>query len=252
VNPDAVTVELEVMLTGETPTPEGYVFRGGGIGVTRVASVLASGLLPIGGTVNLACVAYIVRHPSAGTILIDTGFHPDASGDRRKDFGLAMSLVFRSLRPAEEPYEAQLQARGVEPSSVKRVIMTHLHVDHTSGMRLLPHAQFICSRREWQAANGHGAEAKGFVAHHFPPESRVDLVDFELAAEPYGPFGETIDLLGDGSIRLVSTPGHTQGHLSVLLQLTDNRRVLVVGDAAYTLRSIERQILPLITVNDKL
>jgi glyoxylase-like metal-dependent hydrolase (beta-lactamase superfamily II) len=135
---------------------------------------------------------------------------------------------------------------------VKRVIMTHLHVDHTSGMRLLPHARFICSRREWQAASGHGAEAKGFVAHHFPSESRFDLVDFDLAAEPYGPFGETIDLLGDGSIRLISTPGHTEGHLSVLLQLTDGRHVLVVGDAAYTLRSIERQILPLFTVSDKL
>jgi glyoxylase-like metal-dependent hydrolase (beta-lactamase superfamily II) len=116
--------------------------------------------------------------------------------------------------------------------------MTHLHVDHTSGMRLLPKATFICAEQEWAAAQGRFAAAHGYVHHHLPAESRVELLDFDRQREPYGAFAKTIDLAGDGSIRLVFTPGHTHGHQSVLLRLGDGHSVLVVGDAAYTSQSI--------------
>ena len=56
-------------------------------------------------------------------------------------------------------------------------------------------------------------------------------------APPGAGFSHTLDLLGDGSIRLVSTPGHSPGHLSVLLRAATGP-VLVVGDAAYTCRAI--------------
>ena len=75
----------------------------------------------------------------------------------------------------------------------------------------------------------------------------MDLVDFASQGERHAPFNATIDFLGDGSVRLVSTPGHTPGHLSVLLQVERGRQVMVVGDAAYTLRSIREELLPLLT-----
>ena len=106
--------------------------------------------------------------------------------------------------------------------------MTHLHVDHTSGMRLLPKAEFTCSREEWVATRKRLAAAKGYIRHHLPPESRMRLIDFDQDGETYGVFSRTIDLLGDGSVRLISTPGHTIGHLSVLLRLTQGSLVLVV------------------------
>jgi N-acyl homoserine lactone hydrolase len=117
-------------------------------------------------------------------------------------------------------------------------------------MRVLPNARFVCARREWRAAKARGAVTKGYVGHHLPPEERIEPVDFEADGEPYGPFTSTIDLLGDGSIRLVSTPGHTSGHMSVLLSPAGARQVLVVGDAAYTRRSIEEERLSLLTAND--
>jgi glyoxylase-like metal-dependent hydrolase (beta-lactamase superfamily II) len=81
---------------------------------------------------------------------------------------------------------------GIEPDGVERVIMMHAHVDHTSGMRLLPNPEFACSATEYSP-------------------------DFH--------------------------PGRTACHLSVLLRLTHDRQVLVVGDAAYTLRNIPWGIL---------
>ena len=239
-------VELDVIRTGEIATPEPYVFRPGGGLLERLRA-----LAPPWPTIDLACVAYVVRHPREGTFLIDTGMHPDAAADLRRDFGTPMSLLFRALRPAEVPFDEQLRELGVEPDEVERVLMTHLHVDHTSGMRLLPGATFTCTREEWAAATGARSWARGYVASHLPPAERVDRVDFGLHGERHGPFARTIDLFGDGSVRLVSTRGHTAGHMSVLLRQAGGRQVLVVGDAAYTLRSIERGVLPLLTPDER-
>lgn len=241
-------VELDAILTALLPSPRGYVYPQGGNVLTRTAGVLN----PAAETVELACLAYVVRHPSAGTLLIDTGLHPDAIADLRRDFGLAMGLMFARIRPAEPPYDEQLGELGVDPAGELRVLMTHLHVDHTSGMRLLPRATFVCSRAEWRAATGRSAVAKGYVGHHLPPASRVELIDFERDGEPHGPFPDTVDLLGDGAIRLISTPGHTAGHMSVLLRLSDDRQALIAGDAAYTVRAIREQILPLLTADERL
>ena len=240
-------VGVELMITAAVPTPYGYVFRAEGNSLARWRAGL-----PIGRheSVQSPCIAYIVRHPAAGVILIDTGLHPDAQRDLRRDFGRPMSLLFRSLRPAANDFSAELRARGVQPGQVQSVLMTHLHVDHTSGMRLLPNATFTCSRPEWSAAHGRAASARGYVSHHLPPSERMDLLDFARDGEAFGAFTRTIDLLGDGTIRLISTPGHTAGHLSVLLSLADGKSMLVVGDAAYTIRNIREGILPMLTWDD--
>ena len=76
------------------------------------------------------------------------------------------------------------------------------------------------------------------------------LLDFAQDGGPHGPFARTVDLLGDGSIRLVSTPGHTRGHLSVLLQVNGGGQVLAIGDAVYTMRNLRDELLPLLTWDD--
>jgi glyoxylase-like metal-dependent hydrolase (beta-lactamase superfamily II) len=240
-------VRLEVMRTAEIPMPHGYVFRAPGNPLAR----LRAGLSTNGEVLRAPCLAYLIRHPALGPIPIDTGLHPDALTNLRKDFGLAMGLLFRDLTPAGPPFDEQLRERGVQPDELDRVVMTHLHVDHTGGMRLLPRATFLCTREEWHAAHGRFAALQGYVGHHLPPAARVELLDYSRQGEPFGSFARTIDLFGDGSVRLVSTPGHTPGHQSVLLRLEDGRQVLVVGDAAYTLRSIREQVLPMRTADDE-
>jgi N-acyl homoserine lactone hydrolase len=242
----AIGVELDTIVTAKVSMPYGYVYRSGGSPARRILT----GISPFGESLSAPCLAFVVRHPSAGTILIDTGMHRDAREDPRRDFGIPLSLIFRGLRPAEEPFDEQLRALDIEPDSVERVIMTHLHLDHTSGMRLLPNAKFIASGPEWAATRGRFPISKGYVSHHLPDVSQMQLLDFESDGEPYATFKQTIDLLGDDTIRVISTPGHSAGHLSVLLRLDHNRQVLLVGDAAYTLRNIHEEILPMLTDND--
>jgi glyoxylase-like metal-dependent hydrolase (beta-lactamase superfamily II) len=244
-----IAVKLDLMLTAHVSMPYAYVYRAQGNPLTRLLAVIR----PREQALVAPCLAYAVHHPSAGTILIDTGMHPDASTDLRRDFGTPLGVLFRGLRPAPEPFDGQLRALDVAPERVTRAIMTHLHVDHTSGMRLLPNARFLCSQAEWAAATqARFAVKNGYVSHHLPPVARMQLLDFDRDGEAYGPFARTIDLLGDKSIRLISTPGHTPGHLSVLLRLAHGRQALVIGDAAYTLRNVRERILPMLTAGDTL
>ena len=243
---NATAVELDVIVTAKVSMPYGYVYRAQGNPVKRVLTAIS----PFGEALEAPCTVFVVRHPSAGTILIDTGMHRDAREHPRRDFGIPLSLMFRGLKPADEPFDEQLRALDIEPDSVERVVMTHLHLDHTSGMRLLPNAKFTASDAEWAATQGRFPAVKGYVPHHLPAVSRMQLLDFDREGEPYATFERTIDLLGDGTIRLISTPGHSAGHLSVLLRLADGGQALLVGDAAYTLRNIQEEILPILTDDD--
>jgi glyoxylase-like metal-dependent hydrolase (beta-lactamase superfamily II) len=130
----------------------------------------------------------------------------------------------------------QLRERGIQQADVNVVVMTHLHIDHASAMSEFPNATFVFSAREWEAATDQRNWQHGYRTRQFDHAFDYRTLDFEGAAttDSYATFGRSVDLLGDGSIRLVYTPGHTHGHMSVVLRLGGDREALVAGDAIYT------------------
>lgn len=244
--PSAQAPPVEVIVAAYLPTPHDYVFRASEHRIGRFRHGLRAGA----DALRSPCVAFVIRHPTEGPILVDTGLHPDALAGAAADFGFPMRFLFSAMEPEPPAFDAQLRRRGIEPDDVAQVVMTHLHVDHTSGMRLLPNATFTTTRQEWEATRGRFAAGRGYVGRHLPPRSRMRLLDLEGEGVPHGPFARTFDLLGDGSVRLLSTPGHTAGHLSILVELPGHPAVLLVGDAAYTLRSIDAEHLPMLTYDD--
>ncbi len=237
-------VELEVLHVGDVPTPKVWIFGAHG----RLG--LAELVMKRGDTVTIPLLAWLIRHPDAGPIVVDTGLHPDAARSVRDDYGRVSGLIFGGLRADPRPFADQLTDLGVDPAEVQLAVMTHLHADHTSGMRLLPNAEFAITREEWAAATGRGAVLGGYVAGHLPPAARVRQIDFSHGTG-HGHFARTIDLVGDGSVRLVSTPGHSAGHMSVLVETADRGEVLIVGDAVYTLESLREQLKPLRVADER-
>jgi glyoxylase-like metal-dependent hydrolase (beta-lactamase superfamily II) len=126
--------------------------------------------------------------------------------------------------------------------------MTHLHNDHASGIRQFPGAEFVVEQREHEAASN-GGFFQGYVSAHLDGASRWRKVDV-ASAPPADGFDHVLDVLGDGSIRLVFTPGHTHGHCSVLLRTADGD-VLLTGDAAYARKTIEELLVPMYVIGDK-
>lgn len=246
-SPDA-KVRLHPLLCGSALAPPGWTFRHRGRGATRRAlglgvprSEWAQG--PIG--------AFLLKHPTAGPILVDTGLHPSTAERLRDDFGRVNAYFFRTLRTSpERSVPSQLSAKGIDPQAIRLVLMTHLHVDHASAMSEFPQATFLCTAAEWQAATAPLGVWSGYVRRQLPDPSRVRTINFDTAyPESHPPFERSIDLFGDGSVRLLSTPGHTTGHMSVLLRLS-GREALLIGDGVYTLRNIREDVLPWRTIDD--
>jgi N-acyl homoserine lactone hydrolase len=236
---------LHLMRTGTIPMSPGYVFRteaknlpeAFGMGVPRSSKLVS----PIG--------AFLIEHPTCGPILVDTGMHPLTATDPKKNLGPIVGAAFKGLKiDAAETVPAQLRARGVLPDDIRTVVMTHLHADHTSAMSEFPNATFVISRSEWNAARRRLGVFSGYVRGHLPPVSSVRFVDFE-EGRPWEGLERTIDVLGDGTIRLVSTPGHTVDHLSVLVEGGDGP-IFLLGDAVYTLRNLDEDVLPWRTADD--
>jgi N-acyl homoserine lactone hydrolase len=183
--------------------------------------------------------AFLVEHPTAGPILVDTGLHPSVAVKPNENFGRLTLFAFTDLRmDPEQAAPAQLRALGIEPASVRTVVMTHLHVDHASAISEFPDATFLVSGAEWDAATS-GGRLRGYVRRQFDHAFDYRLLDFDgPATESFAGFGRSFDLFGDGSVRCVYTPGHTPGHVSVVLRLRE-REVLLAGDAVYLLQNLD-------------
>lgn len=242
-----MTVTLEPIRCADSVVPPGWLYRPEAHGSRRKA--LGIGVRPAD-WISYPVGANLVTHPQHGPILIDCGLSTRATLDLAADFGRFNAWFWRRLHSDPSRSLAnQLCARGLEPEQIELAVMTHLHVDHASGATELPRANFVCSTREWAASQARLGVFAGYVHRQLPARERVRLIDFDSQSSPYGPFDQSVDLLGDGSVRLLFTPGHSLGHLSVLLQLAQ-RQALLIGDALFTLRNLREDVPPFRTADE--
>ncbi|MBK5110415.1 MAG: N-acyl homoserine lactonase family protein [Thermoleophilia bacterium] len=184
--------------------------------------------------------AFLIRHPKAGPILVDTGLHPSIASDPSKNLGRLGTWFYKpDLEPGDD-VSAQLRSKGIDPGAIRLVILTHLHVDHASAIADFPDSTLIVTANEWRAATtGLFPTFRGYRRQQIDHAFDFRTVDFEgEQVNSYATFGRTIDLFGDGSIRLASTPGHSEGHQSVIVRLKDQDMV-ICGDAIYLADQLE-------------
>ena len=232
------TVTVQPLSGGEVEFPRASFERPGG----PFESLKTTGLFTARskGWLWVPCPAFLITHPSAGAILVDTSLHSSIAAEPSENFG---RLASRFARPRIEPGKdlpSQLRERGADPRSIQLVVMTHMHMDHASGISEFPSSTFILSSTEWTAATtGSRPLLRGYRPQHYDFAFDYRVVDFDgPRVDSYSTFARTFDLLGDGSIRLAFTPGHTVGHMCVLARLED-RDFVIAGDAVYTTRQLE-------------
>jgi len=159
-------------------------------------------------------------------ILIDTGHHPGAAADAEAHYGRAENM--RNFRLEQDTRIDQ----QVDLGTVTRVVLTHLHFDHAGGLDLLPATVPIyVQRREWEA----GRDAEAIARNFYLPS------DYEGVGEQVVPVDGDHDLLGDGSVELLLTPGHTPGHQSVRV----GERLVIGGDVTHFASGLDDHRFPL-------
>lgn len=188
----------------------------------------------------------LLVHPSEGPILFDTGY---AAGftEATQPFP---ERFYRWLTPMELPAgddaASRCRARGIDPATVRHVVLSHFHGDHIAGLSQFVSARIHCARAGLDDAMRGGrwrSIRRGVLRALLPPDLVERARFFEDApsvALPADarPFTRGADLLGDGSLLAVELPGHCPGHWGLLV--ADARRGLhfLVADAAWSLEAI--------------
>ncbi len=228
-------VTVEPMVTGTFSSPDILMSSPGGeVGNLKIMRATRGENTPV------PVPAFLIRHPKVGPILVDTGLHPAIASDPTKNLGRLGTWFSKPQLEHGRDVSAQLREKEIEPGAIRLVIMTHLHLDHASAIADFPDATFIVTAAEWQAATtGMFPAGKGYYRPQFDYAFDFRTVAFDGEnVDSYATFGRTIDLFGDGSVRLASTPGHSAGHQSVIVRLKD-KDLVIAGDAVYRQEQLE-------------
>ncbi|WFU28672.1 N-acyl homoserine lactonase family protein [Bradyrhizobium sp. CB1717] len=163
-----------------------------------------------GKTMDFVDSCYLIKH-AKGWFLWDTGI-ADAVAAMPNGLVPADPKAVTWRRP--KTLAAQLEQLGLKPDDVKAMAVSHTHPDHTGNVELFPQATLYVQKAEydWPGANNEP---------RFKPSHPVE----QLAGDK--------DVFGDGSVTILSTPGHTPGHQSLLVKLPKTGAVVLSGDAVH-------------------
>lgn len=180
--------------------------------------------------------AYLLEHPTAGPILVDTGISPAQAAHTGYYRGSIMEYVLDADEydlPAEEAMPAQLARLGYRPEDIRAVFITHFHEDHIGTLNLFAHAPTYLGAAEYAARDD---KVFGLVPLAYPPSiaAITDWRPLEFTGPATGGFTGSADVFGDGGVIALPTPGHSPGSISVLV----DHRFLLTGDAMYTIRHL--------------
>ena len=177
----------------------------------------------------LPILAWAIEHP-AGILVVDTG---ESARVNEPGYLPRWHPYYRlgvrfEIAPDDE-IGPQLGRLGIDPAGVRTVVLTHLHHDHADGFHHLPDARVLVSEREQRAAAGLRGRLDGYLADHWPPG--LTMEPLRLAPDPTGAFVAAAPV-ADG-VRAVATPGHTPGHVSIVIE--GEPPIVIAGDVTYRL-----------------
>lgn len=232
-------IRIHVLKTGMVMVDEALPFAGAcGLATQEEILRAVSGQRGQEHQILLNVFAFLIEHPK-GRILVDTGWHTDVRYDQLEVLGEFHYRINKAFLPKGQAIDEQLSAMGLKPSDLDYVLLTHLHTDHVSGVKLVADAKkVLVSDVEWSMANGPMKQA-----YEGSMWQGVNIETFALQDTGYGPHGKSYDLFGDNSVVLVSVAGHTPGSCAVQIN-HDGKFVLLTGDCCYAKKSWEQMIRP--------
>ena len=187
----------------------------------------------VGRDIEFSSTCWLIKHGSEW-LLWDTGVPESSLNDPRGWSTLPKLIVYH----LDKSLTDQLAEIGLKPGDIGRVAISHTHGDHIGNMGLFPNSTILMQRAEYSWI--HSADAPNDNVNHLMALARklmgtpkkLQLID-----------GDT-DVFGDGSVTLLSTPGHTPGHQSLMVHLPKSGFIILSGDVVHLEGNFEKNIVP--------
>jgi len=221
-----IIMKIHTITTGTVQITQNWLNGQGHYGLRLLRAITDSRF-----TDPLPIWCYIVEHPE-GLMVIDTGI--PSTANQTVHFPPYMPLLKRAapfqINTEAEEIGPQMRAIGLSPEDVRWVILTHLHQDHEGGLHHFRNAEFLVSQAEWTASRGLKGRMAGYLNFRWPTNFMPKQVTF---TEPDPIFKGRHTVTQSKDVYLVPTPGHSAGHLSVVIH-DDSKALFVAGDASYS------------------
>ncbi len=174
----------------------------------------------VGKPLDISNNCYLIHHRD-GYLLWETGV-PDAVAERPDGVpGANGAPSWRRPRTLAD----QLAGIGVGPSDIRYVAVSHTHPDHVGNVEFVPNAMLLIQKTEYE-----WVPPLGYA--RFAPAHPVMKLEGDH------------DVFGDGSVTIISTPGHTPGHQSLLVHLAETGWVVLSGDAVHFKENWDNRRVP--------
>ncbi len=179
---------------------------------------------------------WVIDHEK-GVVVFDTGNNVAISDgmDNCKKYWAAGNCDF--LKPSQkraDVIDMQLKKLGYDPAKVKVVVTSHSHLDHAGNIAMFPNAIHVFQKKElyqgWWPEKFQGRAPNGSFVLNDLATAR-DYNFFELNGD--------YDLFGDGSVMILSTPGHTLGHQSMKVKTKNSGTIVITQDAVWMKENLD-------------
>ena len=187
----------------------------------------------VGKSIEFSSTCWLLKRGSEW-LLWDTGVPESALNDPRGWSTLPKLIVYH----LDKTLTSQLAEIGLKTSDVTYVAVSHTHGDHIGNVGLFPNSTVLIQRAEYtwisspDGTNDNVNQLKALARKLLGTPKQLQLLD-----------GDT-DVFGDGSVTLISTPGHTPGHQSLLVHLKNSGFIILSGDVAHSEENFEKDIVP--------
>ena len=165
---------------------------------------------------ELVVPCYLIDHPK-GKLLWDAGLPAAMAGNSTPvpmPGGGGTVTYARSLLD-------QLGDLELTPADIDKVAFSHMHFDHTGSANLFTGSQLLIQQNEFTAAFEEAEKFEGV----FEPSLYADMAQARRRV-----LNGDHDVFGDGTVQIISAPGHTPGHQVLLLELANSGPLVLSGD----------------------